>query len=113
MVGPLPPPNILAAYSLDQQERILRMAESSTTDESVRRDRITEASIKESVAGRKGFIGLASGALLCALITEGVFHSTVTAVAFLAAPVFSTFAQLLGKRSASGNKKRKQESDGA
>lgn len=46
--GPIPEAEDLYKYSADHQERILRLAESGTTDESARRDRVTDAQIAQS-----------------------------------------------------------------
>lgn len=46
--GPIPEPSDLYSYTPDHQERIFRIAESGSTDESDRRDRVTNAQIKQS-----------------------------------------------------------------
>src|SRR5699024_11087076 len=46
--GPIPDPSTLAQYSEATQERILRMAESSTSDESARRDKVVASVVEEA-----------------------------------------------------------------
>ncbi|GAB6859092.1 hypothetical protein JCM13591A_31970 [Microbacterium xylanilyticum] len=46
--GPLPESDDLYKYTPDHQERIFRIAEASSSDESARRDRVTDAQIKQS-----------------------------------------------------------------
>lgn len=46
--GPLPEAEDLYKYSEPHQERILRLAEAGTVDESARRDRVVDAQIKQS-----------------------------------------------------------------
>ena len=50
--GLLPQPSHFESYDAETRERILRMSESYTTDESTRRDKLVNAQVTEARSGR-------------------------------------------------------------
>ena len=60
----LPHPEHWNGYDPSTRERILRMSEAYTTDESARRDRLVDAEISEAKAGRRNALWLTMGGLI-------------------------------------------------
>jgi len=84
--GPLPEADELYKYEEPHQERIFRIAESFSTDESGRRDRIADAQIAQS--NRAQWITPALLVLFgSAAVVFFALGNTVAGVAFLAMPV--------------------------
>lgn len=84
--GPIPGAADLYEYREDHQERILRMAESSRTDESVRRDRVVEAQITVSRRGQVIQAAMLLGCIAATAVSLWVFNSP-WGTAFLGLPV--------------------------
>ncbi len=86
----LPHPEHWGQYDEDTRERILRMSEAYTTDESARRDRTTDAEIAEAPKGRRNALWLVSaclvGAMVSILVNPGGMGVAGAAV-FIALPV--------------------------
>jgi hypothetical protein len=85
--GPIPAADELAKYTPDQQERIMRGYEATTTDESARRTAVVDAQIelaKKSIWVTPAVWG---GSMVAALVAEGVFNSTPLAITFVGAAV--------------------------
>lgn len=84
--GALPPPNLYHQFSPDTRERILRMAEAFTSDESRRQDRLVDAEIeqaKKSPTRTFAFFGL------CVVLAMAcvVLGDTLAAGLFVGVPV--------------------------
>ena len=86
--GPIPRAADLYEYTTEHQERILRMSEAPTTDESRRRDEVTQARIAQSKSAQWLTPAMLFACVACALVTFGWFRNTIGGVAFLALPVF-------------------------
>ena len=85
-------------YEPETKERILRMSESFTTDESGRRDRIVDAQITEAPKGRRTASWMMGGAFACSLASKWLFDDTALALGFLALPVIWGVISFLPKR---------------
>lgn len=85
--GPLPPAEELHKYDDDERERILRMAEAYTTDESARRNDIVTSSTK--VAERQQWLipGLLTLAFVFSLGSYALFQNVYLSGLFLTYPV--------------------------
>lgn len=84
--GPIPNAADLYAYTEDHQERILRMAESSRTDESARRDQVVKAQVVVSKRGQWIQSAMLLGCIAAAAISFWVFDTGWGAL-FLGLPV--------------------------
>lgn len=85
--GPVPDPQTLSGYTEDHQERIFRMAESFTTDESGRRNTVVGSTTK--VAERQQWITPVTllGAFVFAAGTYAAYQNVVFSALFLSVPV--------------------------
>lgn len=106
-VGPMPAPERLREYEEivpGSAERILRMAESMTTDESAREDRLVNAEIESARFGRRAAAGL-TVAFLAGAITFFALDNVPAGAVLLSVPVAmilrSFFVDLRGRRSGS------------
>lgn len=98
----LPHPEPWAQYDDPTRERILRMSEAFTTDESQRRDRLVDAEISESRKGRQNAMWLMGGSMGCALASVLVLQNAVGVTAagvFLAIPVATVIRDFIRGRS--------------
>lgn len=93
--GLLPHPDHWERYGPEWQERVARMSESYTTDESARRDRIVAAQIKEAGQSRRAALAVIFGAFVGSIVSAGIFDNTVLAVAFIAVPVMQGAREFL------------------
>lgn len=84
--GPIPGASDLYAYTSDHQERILRMAESSRTDESGRRDEVVKAQVVVSQRGQLIQAAMMFGCIAAAAVSFWIF-STPWGLSFLGLPV--------------------------
>lgn len=100
--GHLPHPDHWDRYGPEWHERIVRMAEAPTTDESARRDRLVNAEVAEAPKSRRAAFALVALCLIAALIAEGAFDSTVLACAFVALPVMKVASDLIPARRQKG-----------
>lgn len=89
----MPPAEELYKYDPDHAERLIRMAESRSTDESARRDRmiamqekVTDANI--IVASRSQWINAAfvGCSIAATIVTYGLWQNILLSALFLAAP---------------------------
>lgn len=88
--GLIPHPDHWGRYDDATRERILRMSEAFTTDESARRDRLVGAEVSEAKKGRQSAVGImvvcCTGAFgSIALMQNGI--GVTAAAVFLAVPV--------------------------
>lgn len=90
--GPIPSPEMLKRYEHEQQERILRMAEATTTDESARRDQLQTAQIRLARNAQWITPALMLVSFAAALFCFAALRNTIAGALFLAFPV----ARLLG-----------------
>ncbi len=88
MRGPIPSPDIFAAYDEATQERILRMAEAGSTDESKRRDEMVTASTHAARRSQTHTLIMYFGAFAAAIGSYALFKNTLVSLAFLSVPVF-------------------------
>lgn len=107
MRGPLPPPEILAEYPVETQERILRMAEAGSTDESKRRDQLVGSSTKVAERSQPITLVMYFGALLFAAGTYWAFQNIALSLAFLSVPVF----KVIGATVTASIRKRERDED--
>lgn len=84
--GPIPSAPDLYEYTEQHQERILRMAESSRTDESARRDQVVEAQVIVSKRGQAIQAVVMVTCIGAAAVSFWVFTNP-WGVAFLGLPV--------------------------
>jgi hypothetical protein len=96
--GLLPHPEHWLKFDVSTRERILRMAEAFTTDESARRDRLADAEIVETPKGRRAAVLIMVLCLVAAAASVLVVHNTVAAGVFLAVPVASIIRDLIRGR---------------
>lgn len=96
--GLLPHPDHWDRYGPDAQERLLRMAEAPTSDESRRRDDLVRAEISEAPKDRRAALSVYFGSVVAALIAEGAFEATVLACAFVAVPVMKVVSDFIAPR---------------
>lgn len=100
--GLLPHPEHWDKFDPETRERILRMSEAYTTDESARRDRIVDAEISEAPKGRRNALLIMLVSLVCAAISVFVFSNNVAAGIFLAVPLVAVVRDFIqGRRSQS------------
>lgn len=104
--GMLPHPEHWNQYGPEWQERIARMAESYTTDESARRDRVVDGRLKEAGASRRAALLVIFGAFLGAIVTQALFGIAWLSVTFMALPVMQAAREFLSPRQES---RRRQE----
>jgi hypothetical protein len=83
-------------YPEDKQERIFRMAEADSTDESLRRDRAVDSQIKVQERGQWIQAGIFGSCVVGAFVLMGPHHSA-WGVAFLSAPVAQAIGYLSGQ----------------
>lgn len=84
--GPIPNAADFYSYDPQHQERILRMAESSRTDESTRRDQVVAAQIVVSKRGQLIQGAMLVGCIAAAAVSFWVFQNS-WGVSFLGLPV--------------------------
>lgn len=103
--GPIPSAPDLALYPPEMQERILRMAESNTTDESKRRSQIVNAQVKVAFRSQWIQLGVTVLSISCA---AGVFLTTGSpwAAAFLSGPIIQALGVPLQSFAASRGAQR-------
>lgn len=111
--GPLPPAEELHNYHDDERERIFRMAEAYTTDESARRDKIVDSSTK--VAARAQWImpALLIVAFGFAFASYAAFENVVLSGAFLSIPVMQVIGSSVRSSVRARQPKRSKPDDGA
>lgn len=97
--GLLPHPEHWGEFDPATRERILRMSEAYTADESARRDRLVDAEIKEAPKGRQAAVGITYACLIGAALSIFVFESVVGGAIFLTVPVASIVRDLIRGRS--------------
>lgn len=88
--GLIPHPDHWDRFDDQTRERMLRMSEASTSDESARRDRALEATISETTAGRRNAMLIIIISLSCALTSVLILRNGIgvaSAGIFLAIPV--------------------------
>lgn len=105
--GPIPDSAEFYNYRAEDRERILRMSEAGSTDESARRDRVVDASIEEMRGGRRMAFSLFLAGMFLAVLTYALFGNLFFSAAFLAAPLLSSATSFL---SGPGNRSRSQSS---
>lgn len=105
--GPIPDSAEFYNYHAQDRERILRMSEAGSTDESARRDRIVNASIDEMKGGRWMAFLLFMAGMVLSVITYACFGNIFLSLAFLAAPLLNSATSFLG---GPGNRGRTQSS---
>lgn len=86
--GPIPSSEDLYSYTPEHQERILRMAEGPTSDESERRDRIVDARIAQSARTLWITPLLMLSSFGAAIYSFAMIENNIAGLAFLAVPVF-------------------------
>lgn len=94
----LPHPDHWERFDPDTRERMLRMSESGTTDESARRDRIVDAGLSEAKAKRKNAVWLFAGCIVLAGVSVFVMRDGIGLAAagiFTAIPVLSVIRDLI------------------
>ena len=96
--GLLPHPEHWGKFDVSTRERILRMSEAFTTDESARRDRLADAEIVETPKGRRAAVAIMVLCLAAAAASVFVVNNTVAAGIFLAVPVASIIRDLIRGR---------------
>ena len=96
--GFLPHPGLWKEFDGPTRERILRVAEAFTTDESARRDRVVDAEMKELPKGRQAAVGIVLLCLAAAAVSVYVYSNTIAAAVFLAVPVASIIRDLIRGR---------------
>lgn len=96
--GMLPHPDHWERFDPDTRERMLRMSEAGTTDESARRDRIVDSSLAEAKAKRRNAValfviclGLAGASIF--VLRDGI--GLTAAGIFTAVPVLSVVRDLI------------------
>lgn len=97
--GFLPHPELWKEFDETTRERILRVAEAFTTDESARRDRVVDADIRELPEGRQAAVAIVVLCLLAAAVSVFAFDNTIAAGVFLAVPIASIIRDLIRGRS--------------
>lgn len=97
--GPIPDPQQLYGYNEADRERIFRMSEAHTTDESARRDRIVGAMVRESVSGQWFFAVLFTLMIVAAMLAMWFFQNPWFAGLFVAGSLVSALPGLLGSSS--------------
>lgn len=107
--GPIPAAEDLYGYSPAHQERILRMAEAPTTDESARRDLIVAARIEQSKRAQWVTPTMLFICIAAALVTFGAFENTVGGMAFLALPLLRFLGSYAVTFSMGGGSRRKKK----
>jgi len=93
--GLLPHPEHWGEFDAATQERILRMTESFTTDESSRRDRMVDSSISESQKGRQNAFVLMFLCVGAALAAQAWFSQLWLSIAFLSYPIFQAIGMFM------------------
>lgn len=105
--GIVPPPDQLMQYPIEYQDRIFRIAEAGTVDESARRDRLVDAEIREVSAGRKNtffmYISTIVLALLVVLLAPSLGYTPWVASLFLSVPVFSVVKDMINRGQQTNN----------
>lgn len=96
--GFLPHPELWKEFDETTRERILRVAEAFTTDESAQRDRVVDADIRELPKGRQAAVAIVVLRLSAAAVSVFVFDNTFAAGVFLAVPVASIIRDLVRGR---------------
>jgi len=96
--GLLPHPEHWIKFDVSTRERILRMSEAFTTDESARRERLADAEIIETPKGRRAAVGIMVLCLVAAAASVFVVNNTIAAGVFLAVPVASIIRDLIRGR---------------
>ncbi|MFI8597682.1 hypothetical protein ACIGDM_10250 [Rothia koreensis] len=107
--GLLPQPDHFDRYDADTRERILRMSESYTTDESSRRDKLIDAEVKEARVGRRTATWMFFVAMVLTFVTVLLapvlgFNPWVGTV-FLALPVTSVIRDMTSGMSRGGGER--------
>lgn len=107
--GLLPQPGHFERYDADTRERILRMSESYTTDESSRRDKLIDAEVKEARVGRRTATCMFFVAMVLTFVTVLLapvlgFNPWVGTV-FLALPVTSVIRDMTSGMSRGGGER--------
>lgn len=97
--GLLPHPKHWDKFDSETRERILRMSEAYTTDESQRRDRMVDAEIGEAPRGRRNAMTIMYISLVFAAGSVFIVENTVAAGIFLAVPLASVVRDFIQGRS--------------
>lgn len=108
--GLLPHPEHWDKFDPDVQERILRMSESFTTDESVRRDKLVDANIEESRKGRQNALLLMGASFVAVFLAQWLFGNAWLSALFLGYPVFQAISMFIPSQKGNGNKRPESDS---
>ncbi len=100
--GMLPHPEHWDKFDSLTRERILRMSEAFTTDESGRRDRLVDAEISEAPKGRQAAFIIMMASLAMAALSVFAFQNVIAAGIFLALPVANTVTSFIRGRNDGG-----------
>lgn len=115
--GPVPPAEELYKYEPEHAERLIRMAESRSTDESARRDRmiamqekVTDANILVASRGQWINAVFVGSCIAATIVTYGLWENLLLSALFLAAPA----VRLVGSTVVASVRRRRTEepSDG-
>ncbi|WP_292700402.1 hypothetical protein [Microbacterium sp. 69-10] len=103
--GLIPHPAHWERFDPETRERILRMSEAFTTDESRRRDQLVDAEISESRNGRRNAFLIMGGSLIAALTSVLTLQNGIGVTAagiFLAVPVATVIRDFIRGRNGGG-----------
>lgn len=99
--GMIPHPDHWDRFDPGTRERMLRMSEAGTSDESARRDRALDATITETTAGRRNAVLIMLCSLGAALVSVLILRNGMGVTAagvFLAVPVASVVRDFIKGR---------------
>lgn len=97
--GLLPHPEHWDKFEPDTQERILRMSEAFTTDESVRRDLLVKGNISESKNARRNAFVLMLLSFAGLIVCQSLFGNPWLSSLFLGYPTFQAISTFIPDRS--------------